>query len=223
MDERTQGWIISRIPDSEGQVRTSAVNIFTGRRITVTDPSYEVAVGQIRHIVNTDESVGGMTDHALRVAQFAIRGGQDVPRKPTMPDESTRRLRCLLLLEETLEFIEASGFALDQYTTYHEEEGLHCKIGLRFGYTLVKTRAEPDYGDMIDACADISVVNTGTLIALGAGDEDVLQTVDEANLAKVSGTVRRDPITGKVLKPDGWKPPVYSCVAQYEQEAHEGI
>ncbi|CAB4178033.1 Phosphoribosyl-ATP pyrophosphohydrolase-like [uncultured Caudovirales phage] len=164
-----------------------------------------------------DESVGGMTTHAKRVALFAIRGGQSVPSRPTMPDTETLRLRCLLLLEESLEFFAAAGFELDLYTMYSPQ----CRVGERFGYSLYETDDVPSYEGMVDACADVSVVNTGTLIALGAGDVEVLETVDKCNLSKVSGDVKRD-ANGKILKPAGWSPPVYGCVTEYELSAGFG-
>ena len=160
-----------------------------------------------------DESVGGMTAHAKRVAAFLLGGGQSVPTVPTMPDSAVRRLRCLLLLEETLEFITSAGFDVDHHFTDFSPP---CSVGERFGITVFATGHVPSYEGMVDACADISVVNTGTLIALGAGDERVLEAVDSANLAKVSGGCSKD-ANGKIRKPEGWTPPRYDCVEWYEE------
>lgn len=169
-------------------------------------------------IEQIDEHLGGLTDHAKRVATFLLKGGQAVPLVPTMPDSDVRRLRCLLLLEETLEFIAAAGFELDLHTIYRPA----CKVGERFGYSVYETGDAPAYEGMIDACADISVVNTGTLLALGAGDERVLESVDAANLAKVSGDVQRD-VNGKIKKPEGWTPPTYQCVEDYGVSVHHSL
>lgn len=174
-----------------------------------------ISVADKEILAGLNDSVGGMTEHALRVALFAIKGGQFVPAHPHMPRADVRKLRCLLLLEETLEFIEASGFAVDLYSVF---SGV-CKVGERFGYTVYETGKNPSYEDMVDACADVSVVNTGTLIALGAGDAEVLEAVDNANLAKVTGNVTRD-ANGKIKKPDDWQPPVYGCVNEFKLMCH---
>lgn len=48
--------------------------------------------------------------HQQRVEEFMGKFGQEVPDKPTMPDEDTRLLRAKLIFEETLETIYALGF-----------------------------------------------------------------------------------------------------------------
>lgn len=162
-------------------------------------------------LYEVEDSIGELTPHASRVALFAIKGGQEIPLCPTVPSRDVLRLRCLLLLEEALEFVEASGFGV---TLYNEEIHEKSKLGERFGMTL-RVEGEPFYEGMVDACADVSVVNTGTLLALGAGDVEVLEKVDAANLAKVEEGAIRDS-NGKIMKPFGWTPPVYRCVDEYE-------
>lgn len=172
----------------------------------------DLTVGEALELYNLEARNGGLTSHAVRVALFALRGGQKISGTPTIPEPAVLKLRCLLLLEETLEFIAASGFKLDLHTVY----GPACRVGERFGYTVFETGDSPSYEGMVDACADVSVVNTGTMLTLGAGDVDVLAEVDFANLDKVSGEVKRD-ANGKIQKPEGWQPPSYRCVEEFKR------
>jgi predicted HAD superfamily Cof-like phosphohydrolase len=60
--------------------------------------------------------------------------------------------------------------------------------------------------EVVDGCADISVVTIGTLIAFGVDDETVLEEVDASNLRKFEpGSYRRE--DGKWIKPPSWTPP----------------
>lgn len=56
-----------------------------------------------------------------------------------------------------------------------------------------------------DGVADVIVVTLGAAAAYGIPIEDVWNEVIKTNLAKIGGP--KDPITGKHLKPPGWKPP----------------
>ena len=66
-----------------------------------------------------------------------------------------------------------------------------------------------DRVEQLDALIDILVVTIGALHSMGADAEGAWKEVLQTNLAKIDpGTgkvIKRD--DGKVLKPDGWKPP----------------
>ena len=54
-----------------------------------------------------------LLDHARRVREMMVGFGQTAPDAPTMPDLSTRVRRARLLLQECLEYVVASGLALE--------------------------------------------------------------------------------------------------------------
>ena len=135
--------------------------------------------------------------HYARVREFMFRARQGVPAYPLLPDDATLRLRAVLLLEEALEQVTAMGFDIKLIDA---ERGVASE-----NLQLSKVRPA-DYVAIVDGCADVSVINTGTMIALGLPDEAVLEAVDNNNLAKFGEGhwFRKD---GKLMKPEGHPKP----------------
>jgi predicted HAD superfamily Cof-like phosphohydrolase len=132
------------------------------------------------------------SEHQKRVEELMRRAGQAVPTKPGIPSLEVRRLRAKLILEEAMETIEALGFEVEQIAP-----GGELKLS-EYG--------EPNLVEIVDGCADIIVVTTGTLSAHGVADEAILKAVDENNLGKFGpGSYRRE--DGKWIKPAGHQPP----------------
>lgn len=141
--------------------------------------------------------------HQHRVEEFMLRAGQEVPVLVKVPDEDVRKLRARLILEEALETIDGLGF------------NVKVQPGELVGYQKVMEiqdvrfaphRHGPDIIEVLDGCADIKVVTTGTLSAFGVPDEALQELIDDANLQKfsVGGHLRED---GKWVKPRDWQPP----------------
>lgn len=138
------------------------------------------------------------TPHYQRVKEFMQKVGQDTPSRLTTPEEKTRILRAKLILEEALETVTAMGVEV----RVGGEDGAVIEEGV-LNYA---APGDVDLVEVVDGCADISVVTTGTLIAFGVDDEPVLEEVDESNLRKFEpGSYRRE--DGKWMKPPGWTPP----------------
>lgn len=137
------------------------------------------------------EGVNFSSDHMIRVAHMMRKFGQPVPMHPTIPVGSTRVLRARLLLEEVLELIEAMGIDV---LPQHLHDG---KLTFE-GVILTESNREPDIEKVADGCADVSVVNTGTMIAFGISDVDLLREVDLNNILKAD-TGHRDE-HGKFIK-----------------------
>lgn len=138
------------------------------------------------------------TPHYQRIEKFMKLAGQEVPEnnQPTELDEATRLLRARLIMEEAMETVAALGVMLD--TDFDSDlifEKLQFSISGEFNLV-----------EVVDGCADISVVTIGTLVACGIPDKVLLQLVDENNLAKFGPGGYRDE-NGKWVKPPGHKPP----------------
>jgi len=132
------------------------------------------------------------TEHQQRIEEFMRLAGQAVPLKPTMPSLEVRRLRANIILEEARETINGLGFEIG--IDSHE-------------IPVVSESGEPNIIEVVDGCADISVVTIGTLSAFGVADKPLLETVDAANLRKFGpGSYRRE-TDGKWMKPPDFKAP----------------
>ncbi len=153
------------------------------------------------------------TPHAARIRSFMQKAGQATPDAPVIPTEEIRILRAKLILEEALETVRGLG------------------VGVRLGPDgeMVSSKATNldfyidgpvDLEEVVDGCADISVVTIGTLIAFGIDDEPVLEEVDAANLRKFApgGHRRAD---GKWIKPPDWTPPDIDGVIERMKEIIE--
>jgi len=127
------------------------------------------------------------------------KAGQATPDAPVIPSEEIRILRAKLILEEALETVRGLGVGVrlgpDGAVVSSKEADLQFHID-----------RPVDLEEVVDGCADISVVTIGTLIAFGVDDEPVLEEVDAANLRKFApgGHRRAD---GKWIKPSDWTPP----------------
>lgn len=141
------------------------------------------------------------TEHQKRIEEFMKLAGQSVPEKPIMPDIDTRKLRAKLILEEALETIEGLGFDLDTNPSIGDSRYHFYSNGLK-----LVDNGNPSLESIADGCADISVVTIGTLSACGISDKNILEMVDNNNLAKFGpGGYRRD--DGKWVKPPDHRPP----------------
>lgn len=165
--------------------------------------------------------------HQQRVDQFMRRAGQDVPNAPTVPDKEIRLFRAKLILEEALETI-TRGLGVEVLVHYHADDEGSEVLSIPIDENSITTRPEghrDDHGDvsltakyqpnveeLVDGCADLSVVTVGTLTAFGIDDRPLLEEVDAANLRKFGpGGYRSDgtdgnPV-GKWIKPKDWQPP----------------
>lgn len=119
--------------------------------------------------------------------------GQDVPTKPTVPPADVLKLRAKLIFEESMETIQA----------------LACDVVLNASGELEVVQVTDSVHrilDVLDGCADLSVVTIGTLSSFGMPDKPILREVDDANLRKFGeGSYRRE--DGKWIKPKNWKAP----------------
>lgn len=132
------------------------------------------------------------SDHQLRVERFMMLAGQSIAAVPSLRSAEIRRFRAAMILEEALETIGGLGFRVIK------PEG-------EDDFRLSEIFA-PDLIAIADGCADIKVVTTGTLSALGISDEPLQEEVDTNNLLKFSpGAYQRQ--DGKWMKPPGHRPP----------------
>lgn len=123
--------------------------------------------------------------------QFMVACGQ------TVNNFNLQQLRLYvgLVLEETTELVEAME---------------KLETGLASGRPIHRD----DVAEILDAGGDIIVVAGGVINSIGIHPGKVLDRVWATNLAKISpdGKVTRRS-DGKILKPPGWEPPIFTDLA----------
>ena len=88
-----------------------------------------------------------------------------------------------------------------------KERTLRMKLLAEEMYEDTAAENDNDIVEIADALADIIYIACGTAVAYGIPLDDVFEEVHASNMAKL---VDGKPIyreDGKVLKPEGWKPP----------------
>jgi predicted HAD superfamily Cof-like phosphohydrolase len=124
--------------------------------------------------------------HDTPVVEFHEAFGAPIALTPTVPPEERRKLRCQLLLEETLEFVKASGFIV--------------RIGTHEDFVFTPA-FEPDVAEAADALADIRYVTDGAAVEWGIPLEKCFREVHRSNMSKLGEDgkpiLRAD---GKILK-----------------------
>lgn len=72
----------------------------------------------------------------------------------------------------------------------------------------VECVAQANPVELLDGDIDLQVVSEGAILASGADGKGGRGEVNRSNLDKiVDGKVIRDPVSGKIQKPEGWTPP----------------
>lgn len=150
---------------------------------------------------------------------------QAISPNPYMELSPEQRLtRARLLLEETLETIDALGVSI---TTAPVESLPDYGISID-DLDKVKMELTGDYGckigrmnDVIDGCCDMIYVALGTLAAMGVPDEPHLAEVCRANGDKFPDGVATVDAHGKFQKPPGWRGTDHEAVRS--DVVHSGI
>jgi len=114
---------------------------------------------------------------------------------PTRPSRDVICLRADLLVEETIETLEAMGA--------YPGEIARLKLAASAAINSIETSAF-NMVKVADGLADVDYINEGTRLTFGIHGEPVEREVHRTNMAKRGGPVRAD---GKRLKPEGWTPP----------------
>ena len=152
-----------------------------------------------------------MTEHYTRVRKFMELAKQETPVGPVIPSEQVRLLRARLIIEEAMETVRALGVDIGvSYKSLSRDHLPITKATIRF--KMNPTRG-CDFIEVLDGCADVSVVTIGTLVAFGMPDGKLLEMVDESNLAKFTGDAHADPETNKWIKPSDWVKPDLEALA----------
>jgi predicted HAD superfamily Cof-like phosphohydrolase len=135
-----------------------------------------------------------------QVTDFHLAVGQPVLDKPQVPSDERVRLRARLITEEFFETMRALFQDEERNDPYSwinvSEDNMRSAIE--------RSRIVARLPELVDGLADLDYVVEGTRLEFGINGIPIAAEVHRANMAKAVGTKRED---GKILKPDGWKPP----------------
>lgn len=139
---------------------------------------------------------------------------QPLPVRPTVPHREVRLLRARLLLEETLETIQALGVKVEVHSpgdVMNGDPGHYEPVemkAIRF-----ELDGEPDLVEIADGCADIEVVMIGTQASCGIAHQPIYEEVCENNLLKFAPGHVIDP-GGKLIKPPNHPKPAIRALLE---------
>lgn len=119
-----------------------------------------------------------MDRYQKEVREFMEGARQPVAETPSIPTDDVRILRGRLLLEEVLEFIEASGLSL---TFVKDLDFFEIKKGTKFHIFIGR---DADLTEVADSIADIGYVNYGAACAYGLDMEPLEKEVHRNNMTK---------------------------------------
>ncbi len=133
------------------------------------------------------------------VKEFMLAAGQQVNEKPTEADSHTAILRVRLLLEEVLEFAEASGVEI----ITQEGEILDVEA-LKTEELSFSQIGKADLIEIADALGDINYVSYGAALCYGIDMEPIEEAIQSSNLSKFIDGHRDE--NGKWIKGPSYKP-----------------
>lgn len=133
-----------------------------------------------------------------QVSAFHRVFNQPILEEPTVPPNDRVRHRLRLIAEEFFELLDActSGWSAEPW--------MRDDIEARVDKYLWTTTIKVDIVEVVDALADLDYVVEGTRLEFGIRGMPVALEVHRSNMTKVGGSVSP---TGKIQKPEGWKPP----------------
>jgi predicted HAD superfamily Cof-like phosphohydrolase len=144
----------------------------------------------------TPEQLEMMRTRRDRMVDLHTAFGHPVLAEPTVPPDDRVRLRVRLVVEESLELVQA---CFD-----HCDDARFARIQEDVREIIDHYPVNVDLPVAADTFEDIQVVCEGGNLEFGIDSGPVQLEVHRANMAKAKGPVRED---GKRLKPEGWTPP----------------
>lgn len=140
-----------------------------------------------------------MTQSQTNVKEFMVAAGQAVKDKPGTVDGMTAILRVRLLLEEVLEFAEASGVEI-----LTEQGDILDVDSIKLEELTFSSVGAQNLTEIADAIADINYVSYGAALSYGIDMEPIEDEVHKNNMSKFIDGHRDE--NGKWIKGPSYTP-----------------
>lgn len=185
-----------------------------GSELITENRVLKAEIATLRQIIAIDTPTNGPRYDTRRadVLDFFAIAGQMPGRLPHDPGTKEIRFRAELNVEETFELVEAC-IDHDHWDTLDYSDNpseLKPAVWLKRVKDMVIENIRKNFSirldlvKVVDALTDIDYVSEGFRIALGVDGYPFWIGIHKANMDKKGGP--KDPITGKHLRPEGWKP-----------------
>lgn len=148
------------------------------------------------------------------VKQFMVAAKQKINDKPSKIDKKDAELRVQLLLEEVLEFAEASGV---EVRLNHQKTNSVIKSS---DDLVLKGGGEQDLVAIADGLGDINYVSDGAALSYGIDMKPIEEEIQRSNMSKfIDGHERED---GKWVKGPSYSPAnLEKIIAQQQSETQK--
>ena len=108
-------------------------------------------------------------------------------------------------IEELVEFVRAASNSEEEFQQAVQD--LHQALDISADKVSQKIPAESTLVGQVDALIDTLYFTYGSFVLMGVDPERIFEIVHQANMGKIfpDGKAQFDPVTHKILKPEGWE------------------
>lgn len=148
-----------------------------------------------------------------QVELFMVKAGQPVEYVPAIPSEEAMRHAARILLEETIETINAMGYEIRVGEKVFLEQD---------GYIMIR-KSDPDLVEIADGYTDVDYVVQVGYNTFGLPGDALFSEVAQNNLDKFRGAYSFSS-TGKLIKPPNHpKPDIEGIVKRYRDLGYQQL
>ena len=143
--------------------------------------------------------------HFNKVKTFHHLMDERTQEEPKAWDVKGATHRAAFKVEELVEFVRASSHSEEEFQQAIRD--LHQALDISADKVSQKIPAETTLVGQVDALLDTLYFTYGSFVLMGVDPERIFEIVHQANMAKIfpDGKAQFDPVTHKILKPEGWE------------------
>ena len=143
--------------------------------------------------------------HFNKVKAFHHLMDERTQEKPKVWDVKGATHRAAFKVEELVEFVRAASNSEEEFQQAVQD--LHLALDVSADKVSQKIPAESTLVGQVDALIDTLYFTYGSFVLMGVDPERIFEIVHQANMAKIfpDGKAQFDPVTHKILKPEGWE------------------
>ena len=143
--------------------------------------------------------------HFNKVKAFHHLMDERTQEEPKAWDVKGATHRAAFKVEELVEFVRAASNSEEEFQQAVQD--LHQALDVSADKVSQKIPAESTLVGQVDALIDTLYFTYGSFVLMGVDPERIFEIVHQANMAKIfpDGKAQFDPVTHKILKPEGWE------------------